>query len=117
LIKISCNFLKIIFSILINSNSTPTRKPETDKSRLEPNNAQSLSTPTSPTGSRISSPNLESKTGRAIVNSKALNPEMALSEYNKNRTSGKPLINLVVVIVINLFVHNILYIFMTKSNI
>jgi hypothetical protein len=42
---------------------------------------------------------------------------MALSEYNKNRTSGKPLINLVVVIVINLFVHNILYIFMTKSNI
>ncbi len=100
----------LIFQILINSNSTSTRKPEADKSRLEPNNAQSLSTPNSPnlnrTGSRISSPNPDTKNTTvraAVAHSKALNPEVALREYNKNRASGKPLINLVVVIVINLF--------------
>lgn len=90
--------------------SNPVRKPELDKSKLDSINAQHLSTPNSPntsrTGSRISSPIPEkssenksstvySKSG--LNQSKGLNPEMALSEYNKNRSEGKPLINLVVI--------------------
>ncbi|XP_054154466.1 protein HBS1-like isoform X1 [Oppia nitens] len=83
--------------------SSPVRK-DLDKSRLETNNLSQLSTPNSPvasrTGSRMSSPNHEKnsevKTPKSNQ-SKALNPETAVLEYNKNRKEGKPNINLVVI--------------------
>ena len=82
---------------------SPLRK-ESDKTRSEDKSNQS-SAPNSPissrTGSRISSPNpdkwSESRSGSKSMQTKALNPEVALSEYNKNPNTGKPHINLVVI--------------------
>ena len=83
---------------------SPVRK-DLDKSRaLDENKTRQQSIPSSPissrTGSRISSPNpdkwSESKPSKPMQ-TKALNPEIALSEYNKNRSEGKPHINLVVI--------------------
>ncbi|CAG2115496.1 unnamed protein product [Medioppia subpectinata] len=82
--------------------SSPVRK-DLDKSRLDSNYHQ-YSSPNSPissrTGSRMSSPNheraSESKASKPLQ-TKALTPEVALSEYNKNRNTGKPNINMVVI--------------------
>ncbi|CAG2163971.1 unnamed protein product [Oppiella nova] len=83
--------------------ASPVRR-NLDKSRLESGHQNQYSSPNSPassrTGSRMSSPNheksSESKTTKPIQ-TKALNPELALIEYNKNRNSGKPNINMVVI--------------------